>query len=46
MSDAEVRREVAEAIFLRIVALPKRGNTYHVHVSDLLEIVAEHGVTE
>lgn len=39
-------RDVAEMIFLRITSLPKRGNTYQVHVADLLEIMAEHGVTE
>ena len=36
----------AEKFFARITALPKTGNTYHVHTSDLLEIMAENGVTE
>jgi len=43
---ANDRRSAAESIFFRITALPKRGNTYQVHVADLLEIMAEHGVTD
>lgn len=36
---ARAREAAAEDIFKRIVALPKKGNTYQVHVADLLEIV-------
>jgi len=43
---AEGDTAAAEAIFARITDLPKKGNTYQVHVSDLLEIMAEHGLTE